>query len=260
VLCQLTMGSVTLDGVPVRGPWEDAWGEPITVCEVVRLVYTHATRMVSIWWRGRGAVDLWGRRNIDLCALPSSHDLAHMRFGVSMRWGNAMRIIRSSATGDWLPPPRDRESPSTNFLLPRASRARVRGVVCFAAHEHAIVATPRACSQYPMTAMLAQSLPCRGRNRTCLPLVMMGQTCRNFSPCFAGSRFPLASRMPRNASAVTVYLGVQRVPQMQAFLLTQRMAPACTIASTAQCVHTHTLELAHTQRSKYQQNTNTIYL
>jgi hypothetical protein len=100
VCCHLTTGRVTLDGADVRGPWGDAWGDPITVCEVVRLVYTHATRMVSIWWRGRGVVDLWCRRNIDLSALPATHDIARMRFGVMMRWGNAMRIIGSSASGD----------------------------------------------------------------------------------------------------------------------------------------------------------------
>ena len=56
--------------------------------ESARARYVAATRMVSIVWRGRA---------FDLAALPATADIAHMRFGVSLCPGNAMRVVGVSA-------------------------------------------------------------------------------------------------------------------------------------------------------------------
>ena len=56
--------------------------------ESVRVRYVAATRMVSVVWRGRA---------YDLAALPEMADVAHMRFGVALAPGNAMRATGASA-------------------------------------------------------------------------------------------------------------------------------------------------------------------
>ncbi len=56
--------------------------------ESVRVRYVAATRMVSLVRRGRSC---------DLAALPATSDIAHMRFGVALWNGNAMRVTGASA-------------------------------------------------------------------------------------------------------------------------------------------------------------------
>ena len=56
--------------------------------ESVRVRYVAATRMVSVVWRGLA---------YDLAALPATADIAHMRFGVALHWGNSMRVTGASA-------------------------------------------------------------------------------------------------------------------------------------------------------------------
>ena len=54
----------------------------------VRVRYVAGTRMVSVVWRGR---------SYDLAALPATADIAHMRFGVALGWGDSMRVTGVSA-------------------------------------------------------------------------------------------------------------------------------------------------------------------
>ena len=56
--------------------------------ESVRVRYVAATRMVSVVRRGRA---------YDLAALPATSDISHMRFGVALAPGNAMRVTGASA-------------------------------------------------------------------------------------------------------------------------------------------------------------------
>ena len=56
--------------------------------ESVRVRYVAATRMVSVVRRGRA---------YDVAALPATSDIAHMRFGVALPYGNSMRVTGASA-------------------------------------------------------------------------------------------------------------------------------------------------------------------
>ena len=56
--------------------------------ESVRVRYVAATRMVGVVWRGRA---------YDMDALPATADIAHLRFGVALAPGNAMRVTGASA-------------------------------------------------------------------------------------------------------------------------------------------------------------------
>ena len=64
------------------------WGARIAPGESVRVRYVAATRMVCVVWRGRAH---------DLAALPATSDIAHMRFGVALGFGNSMRVTGASA-------------------------------------------------------------------------------------------------------------------------------------------------------------------
>ena len=78
-------------GVDVNGAWVrhiPDWGTPMAPGESVRVRYVAATRMVSVVWRGRA---------YDLAALPATADIAHMRFGVALPYGNSMRVTGASA-------------------------------------------------------------------------------------------------------------------------------------------------------------------
>ena len=87
VACELYGGAVWVNCALVRlGPTD--WGARMTPGESVRVRYVAATRMVSIVWRGRA---------YELAALPATSDIAHMRFGVALGWGDSMRVTGASA-------------------------------------------------------------------------------------------------------------------------------------------------------------------
>ncbi len=86
VACLLYNGAVCVNGAYVRRIPD--WGTTMAPGESVRVRYVAATRMVSVVWRGR---------TYDLAALPATADIAHMRFGVALAPGNAMRVTGASA-------------------------------------------------------------------------------------------------------------------------------------------------------------------
>jgi hypothetical protein len=87
VACWMYDGGLWVNGALVRDCDPD-WGTLMAPCESVRVRYVAATRMVSVVWRGR---------SYDLAALPATSDIAHMRFGVVLGWGNSMRVTGASA-------------------------------------------------------------------------------------------------------------------------------------------------------------------
>jgi hypothetical protein len=87
VACGMYYGAVSVNGALVRDSTPD-WGARMAPGESVRVRYVAATRMVSVVWRGRA---------YDLAALPATADIAHMRFGVALGWGNSMRVTGASA-------------------------------------------------------------------------------------------------------------------------------------------------------------------
>jgi hypothetical protein len=87
VACGMYYGAVSVNGALVRDSTPD-WGARMAPGESVRVRYVAATRMVSVVWRGR---------SYDLAALPATADIAHMRFGVALGWGNSMRVTGASA-------------------------------------------------------------------------------------------------------------------------------------------------------------------
>jgi hypothetical protein len=87
VACGMYYGAVWVNGARVRGSTPD-WGARMAPGESVRVRYVASTRMASVVWRGRA---------YDLAALPATADIAHMRFGVALDWGNSMRVTGASA-------------------------------------------------------------------------------------------------------------------------------------------------------------------
>ena len=87
VTCSMYNGAVWVNGAWVRDSTPD-WGAPMAPGESVRVRYVAATRMVSVVSRGPA---------YDLAALPATADIAHMRFGVALGWGNSMRVMGASA-------------------------------------------------------------------------------------------------------------------------------------------------------------------
>ncbi len=87
VACSMYDGSVWVNGARVRDSTPD-WGDDMAHGESVRVRYVAATRMVSVVWSGR---------SYDLAALPATADIAHVRFGVALGWGNSMRVTGASA-------------------------------------------------------------------------------------------------------------------------------------------------------------------
>jgi hypothetical protein len=89
LFCDMGVGWLVLDTAVVREATE-GWGAPMAARERVRLVYTDATRTISVVWRGQA---------FDLVALPAWHDIARTRFGVMATGGNSVRITNASAPG-----------------------------------------------------------------------------------------------------------------------------------------------------------------
>jgi hypothetical protein len=87
VACWMYDGGVSVNGELVRNSTPD-WGARMAPGEIVRVRYVAATRMVSVVRRGR---------SYDVVALPATADIAHMRFGVALHWGNSMRVTGASA-------------------------------------------------------------------------------------------------------------------------------------------------------------------
>jgi hypothetical protein len=86
VTCFLGTGSALVNGAPVRTRTPD-WGDCMSPGDIVRVRYVTASRMVSVMRRGRA---------YELAALPTTADIAHMRFGVVLTYGNAMRVTEVS--------------------------------------------------------------------------------------------------------------------------------------------------------------------
>jgi hypothetical protein len=86
VACGMYYGAVWVNGARVRGVTPDWWTR-MAPGESVRVRYVAATRMVSVVWRGR---------LYDLAAPPATADIAHVRFGVALGWGNSMRVTGAS--------------------------------------------------------------------------------------------------------------------------------------------------------------------
>jgi hypothetical protein len=85
VACSM-YGDVWVDGARVRA--STPGGARMASGESVRVRYVAATAMVTVVSRGRA---------YDLAALPATADIAHMRFGVVLGWGDSMRVTRTSA-------------------------------------------------------------------------------------------------------------------------------------------------------------------
>ena len=86
VACWMHSGGVCVNGAVVRRI--PHWGALMAPGESGRVRDVAATRIVSVVWRGR---------SYDLAALPATADIAHMRFGVALWYGNAMRVTGVSA-------------------------------------------------------------------------------------------------------------------------------------------------------------------
>ena len=87
VACGMYYGAVWVNGARVRGSTPD-WGARMAPGESVRVRYVAATRMVSVVWRGR---------LYDLGALPTTADIAHVRFGVAL-WNSSNSMVVTGAS------------------------------------------------------------------------------------------------------------------------------------------------------------------
>ena len=81
-------GGVFFNGECVRASGPDWFA--MSCGDDVRVCYVHATRMVSVAWRGQ---------TYELCPLPAACDAAHYRFGVAVGPGNTVRIADVSMPG-----------------------------------------------------------------------------------------------------------------------------------------------------------------